>query len=225
MNPLIIIPARGGSKGIPGKNIKDLNGKPLIQYTIDSAREIFEDDKICVSTDAADIKKVAEDLGLTVPFTRPEKLATDKANTYNVLLHALQFYEKNLYVPDVVVLLQATSPFRNAQHISEAMNMYTRDCDMVVSVTETKANPYYVLFEENEDGWLEKSKNGNFTRRQDCPKVWEYNGAIYVINPKKLKKKNHLTFKKVKKYVMDEESSLDVDTPMDWLLAERLMEM
>ncbi len=224
MKPLIIIPVRGGSKGIPGKNIKKLHGKPLIQYTIDAARKIFKDYEICVSTDSPEIKGVVEKLGLAAPFLRPSELATDTASTYDVLLHALNFYESRGYYSDVVILLQATSPFRNSKHISEALELYRSTYDMVVSVTETKSNPYYVLFEEDEDGWLKKSKKGNFTRRQDCPKVWEYNGAIYVINPESLKEKSLLEFQKIKKYVMDERSSLDVDTEIDWMLAEIMME-
>ncbi|WP_421808357.1 cytidylyltransferase domain-containing protein [Flagellimonas sp.] len=223
INPLVVVPARGGSKGVPGKNIRPLNAKPLIQYTIDRAREIFEDYQICISTDSEEIKRVVEESGLKVPFLRPDYLATDTSGTYEVLLHALEFYKSNGYAPDAIVLLQATSPFRSTSHISQAMSLYNKNLDMVVSVKETSSNPYYVLFEENESGWLEKSKQASFDRRQDCPKVWEYNGSIYVINPDSLKRESHLKFKKVKKYVMDEFSSLDIDTPLDWKIAECLI--
>ncbi|MBT8265165.1 MAG: acylneuraminate cytidylyltransferase family protein [Flavobacteriaceae bacterium] len=223
MKPLIIIPVRGGSKGIPGKNIKKLGGKPLIQYTLDAARELFSDKQICVSTDSPKIKEVVEHLGLEVPFLRPDELASDTASTYDVLLHALNYYEDKKYHPDVIILLQATSPFRTSKHIREALELYSNEYDMVVSVKETKSNPYYVLFEEDEDGWLTKSKTGSFTRRQDAPKVWEYNGAVYVINPKSLREKNHFKFRKVKKYVMDELSSIDLDEELDWRISEFLL--
>ena len=223
LRPLVIIPARGGSKGIPGKNIKELNGKPLIQYTIDAAREVFEDEEICVSTDAEEIKEVVEKLGLKVPFLRPASLATDQATTYDVLLHALEYYENNSYSPDVVILLQATSPLRNAQHIKEALHEYKKEYDMLVSVSLTKSNPYYVLFEENDAGWLKKSKSGNFTRRQDCPDVWEYNGALYIINTASLKKGDFSTFQKIKKYVMDPSLSIDLDDMLDWKICELLL--
>lgn len=223
MKPLIIIPARGGSKGIPGKNIKELHGKPLIQYTVDAAREIFKDNEICVSTDSPEIKAVVEKLGLTVPFLRPAELATDTASTYEVLIHALNFYEHRNYIPDVVILLQTTSPFRTSNHIREALELYSNSYDMIVSVKETKSNPYYLLFEEDENCWLAKSKKGSFTRRQDAPKVWEYNGAVYVINPESLKEKSHLEFHKVKKYVMDELSSIDLDEVLDWKICEFLI--
>jgi CMP-N,N'-diacetyllegionaminic acid synthase len=222
MKPLVIIPARGGSKGVPKKNIKVLGGKPLIQWTIDVAREIFEDNIICVSTDNFQIKKVVENLGLSVPFIRPKNLSTDTAGTYEVLLHALNYYENLGYFPDVIILLQPTSPFRTSKQIKEALELYTSNIDMIVSVKETKSNPYFVLREENENGFLVKSKDSNNIRRQDVPKVWELNGATYVINTKSLKNNTLNKFEKVKKYEMDEISSHDIDTLYDWELAQFL---
>ena len=220
MKFLVVIPARGGSKGVPRKNIKLLNGKPLIQYTIEAAREVFSDNQICVSTDNQEIKTLVENMGLTVPFLRPEHLASDTAGTYEVLLHAVEFYENKGYYPDTLVLLQATSPFRTAQHLQEALALYDTTCEMVVSVKETKSNPYYVLREENEQGWLVRSKEGNFIRRQDCPKVYELNGAIYIMNVEALKSKPIQDFLKVRKYEMHEMSSHDIDNPIDWVVAE-----
>lgn len=224
-NILIVIPARGGSKGIPGKNIKSLAGKPLISYTIDAAREIVDDSHICVTTDSDEIITVVEDYGLKVPFKRPAELATDTAGTYEVLLHALSFYEQKGETIDIIVLLQATSPFRKASSIKEALDIYTEDIDMVVSVKETEANPYYLCYEENKDGFLEISKGeGKYTRRQDCPPVYEYNGAIYVINPNSLKEKPLTKFVKRRKILMDKEHSIDLDTMLDWYIAELMIE-
>ena len=224
MNTLVIIPARGGSKGIPHKNIKPLAGKPLIEYTIDVARQIVPDANICVSTDDADIIKVVENYGLKVPFVRPASLATDTAGTYEVLLHALDFYEKRGEKFDNILLLQNTSPFRKAQHVKKAMELYSDDIDMVVSVTEVSSNPYYNCFEEDEHGFLTISKgSGNITRRQDAPQCWEYNGAIYVINPESLKRMPLGKFGKRVKYVMDTLYSIDLDTPTDWIIAEAIM--
>ena len=224
MNPLIIIPARGGSKGVPGKNIKLLNNKPLIHYTIELARQLFEDDQICVSTDDEEIKIISEQTGLNVPFLRPKELASDTAGSYEVLLHAIEHYANNGYEADTIILLQPTSPFRTSSHIKEALLLSKNELDMVVSVKETKSNPYYNLFEENENGFLRKSKEANFTRRQDCPKVWEYNGSIYIINVESLKKEALGTFKKIVKYEMDEFSSHDIDTLFDWDMAALMME-
>jgi N-acylneuraminate cytidylyltransferase len=220
MKPLIVIPARGGSKGVPRKNIKVLGDKPLIQYTIDAAKGVFDDEFICVSTDDFEIKSVVEQLGLKVPFLRPNELASDTAGTYEVLLHAISYYESKGYFPDTLILLQPTSPFRTSAHIKEALKLYHESIDMVVSVKETKANPYYILFEEDRNGYLKKTKEANFTRRQDCPKVWEYNGAIYIINVKALKEKTISQFTKVCKFEMDETSSHDIDTLLDWKIAE-----
>lgn len=219
---LYLIPARGGSKGIPHKNIKPLNGKPLILYSVEVARQLADDADICVTTDDDAIIRVVEGSGLKVPFKRPEELATDTSGSYEVILHALDFFEQKGVIYEVVVLLQPTSPFRTAQHVKEAIALYHDSLDMVVSVSESAANPYYSLFEENEDGFLDKSKKGNFTRRQDCPKVYEYNGAIYVMNVKSLREKTIGAFTKTRKYEMPRELSIDLDTPMDWEFAEFL---
>ena len=224
MNILVIFPARGGSKGIPGKNIKLLGGKPLIYYAIDVARAIVDDTHICVSTDDDQIIRVVEQYGLSVPFIRPTELATDTAGSYGVLLHALSFYESKGEHFDAVVLLQVTSPFRTVNHVREALNLYNKDLDMVVSVKETDSNPYYLCFEEDTEGMLHISKgDGHYTRRQDCPPVYEYNGAIYIINPERMKAMPLNKFKKRVKYVMDREHSVDLDTMMDWMIAEYMI--
>jgi len=221
MRYLVIIPARGGSKGIPHKNIKPLNGKPLIHYTIDVARGVAKDEDICVSTDDAEIISVVEEYGLKVPFVRPAELATDTAGTYEVLLHALDFYEKQGKHYDVVLLLQNTSPFRTVEHVKEALALYRSDIDMVVSVNATKTNPYYNCFEEDKEGFLKKTlDSSNFIRRQDAPVTYEYNGAIYVINAEQMKKMPLGKFTRKVKYVMDDIHSVDLDTMMDWKYAE-----
>ena len=221
---LIVIPARGGSKGIPRKNIKNFAGKPLIYYTIDTAREIVPDNNICVSTDDNEIIEVVESYGLRVPFKRPDLLATDTAGTYEVLLHALSFYESHGRYFDSLILLQNTSPFRTVKHVREALQLYTPEIDMVVSVKECSANPYYCVFEESSEGYLHICKgDGTIYRRQDAPKVYEYNGAIYIINVDSLKRKHMHQFQKRIKYEMDERSSFDLDTMNDWMIAEMIM--
>ncbi len=223
---LIIIPARGGSKGIPRKNIKSLNGKPLIYYAIDTARAITTDDNICVSTDDVEIKSVVENYGLEVPFLRPQELSTDTAGTYEVLLHALDYYEKQGKHYDIILLLQTTSPFRTAEQVKEALALYDRSqADMVVSVKECPANPYYNVFEENSDGFLHVCKgNGNIFRRQDAPKVYEYNGAIYIMDAEKLKTTHMHKMQKRVKYIMDAQLSFDLDTMQDWEMAEMMLQ-
>ncbi|MEV4882998.1 acylneuraminate cytidylyltransferase family protein [Chitinophaga ginsengisegetis] len=224
MNPLFLIPARGGSKGVPGKNTKLLHNKPLIQYSIEVAMAVTNSENICISTDDANAMRIATDNGIVIPFQRPPHLATDTAATRDVCLHALDFYREKGIIYDTLVLLQPTSPFRSPDHVRDAMALYDDEIDMVVSVKETSANPYYVLFEENEQGFLSKSKSGNYTRRQDCPKVWEYNGAVYIINVKALRDRPVNEFKKIRKYVMDEYASVDIDSQLDWDWAEFLLQ-
>ncbi|MEY4604222.1 MAG: hypothetical protein RIT43_1514 [Bacteroidota bacterium] len=223
MNVLVIIPARGGSKGIPDKNIRLLNGKPLITYSIEAALKLFEPGRILVSTDSENIRTISEKSGLNVPFLRPAELSTDTAGSYEVILHAMEMAQQQGINFDTVILLQPTSPFRTSQHILEAMKLYDPSLDMVVSVKESDENPYYSLFEENNTGFLEKSKNGHFSRRQDCPKVYAYNGAIYIMNAKSLEKHSIGNFKNIRKYVMNSEDSIDIDTPLDWKLAELIL--
>lgn len=223
-NFLVIIPARGGSKGIPGKNIKELAGKPLIYYSIDIARSIIKDENICVTTDDDQIIRCVENYGLSVPFKRPAELATDHAGSNEVIIHALDFYEKKGRCFDYILLLQPTSPFRKSEFIEDIVKLYNKDLDMVVSVKETTANPYYNCFEENCDGYLSISKgDGLLKRRQDAPKVYEYNGSMYVINPKSLKEKGMGSFTKIRKYVMDEFYSIDIDDMLDWRIAEMVI--
>lgn len=220
MKALVIIPARSGSRGIPGKNIKLLGDKPLIQYSIDAALKVFNKEDILVSTDSKEIKVIAENCGLNVPFLRPDELATDFTSSQDVILHAIDYTQQRGQNYDSVVLLQPTSPFRNAQHIEEAIKLYDKRLEMVVSVKVSDHNPYYTLYEESDNGFLTQSKKAKFTRRQDCPNVYAYNGAIYVISIDALKTKSIAEFDKVKKYEMSELHSIDLDTPLDWDLAE-----
>lgn len=221
-NILYIIPARGGSKGVPLKNIKLLAGRPLIYYTLDSARQVANAEDICVSTDSEEIKRVVENYGLPVPFLRPQELATDEATSESVVRHALSYYENLGRKYAYVVMLQATSPLRNGIHIQEALSFIDKNTEMIVSVKETSSNPYYVLFEENEKGLLEKSKESSFTRRQDCPKVFEFNGAIYIMKVESLLLKGFKQMTK-RKYLMEEIYSIDIDTEIDFEIAELIV--
>lgn len=221
MKTLVVIPARGGSKGIPHKNIKLLNGKPLICYTIDVARQFTADENICVSTDDDEIIKVVEDYGLKVPFKRPDYLATDICGSNDVIQHAYQFYEQRNRHYDAILLLQPTSPFRKVEFLEEACSLYDDNIDMVTSVRLSSCNPYYDGFEEDAEGFLQISKgNGTIERRQDAPNVWQQNGSIYVINPKSLLNNGMAHFKRIRKYAMSELYSVDIDNPFDWKVAE-----
>ncbi len=223
MKTLFLIPARGGSKGIPGKAIKKLGGKPLIWYTLELAKALAHEEDICVSTDDQKIVDSVIAFGLNVPFIRPAHLATDEAGMQGVMKHALNHYAEKGILYDRLVLLQPTSPFRTLRQVKEAMDLYTPDLDMVVSVKETEVNPYYLHYVENENGKIEKLLQGDFTTRQSVPTVYELNGAIYVIRPDAIQKMPRSAFQQVKKYEMDALRSLDLDTPLDWDFAEMLI--
>ena len=223
MSVCVLIPARGGSKGIPGKNIKFLGGKPLIQYTLDAARACFTPEQIVVSTDDIEIKKVVEEIGQPIRALRPESLAQDETPTAAVIEYELEQWRlAHGSYPEHVVLLQATSPFRSGDHLGEAWERYrSSSADMLVSVCASKQNPYYNLFEE-QNGYLQKSKEGAFTRRQDCPPVWELNGAIYIFRTDRFLEVGIEGMHKIK-YEMTEHDSIDLDTPLDWIIAEHLL--
>lgn len=226
MRILFLIPARGGSKGLPNKNSKLLKDKPLVLHTTDLLKEKFvgHEVEICVSTDSKTIIELVENSGIKVPFVRPDELAQDDSSSESVMLHAIHYYqEKGLHF-DVLVLLQPTSPLKNRKQIEEAISQFNLDLDMVVSVKKSKSNPYFNLFEEQQDGFLKKSKEGHFTRRQDCPTIYEYNGAIYVINVQSLLGKGFANFSKIVKYEMDNVSSLDIDSLEDFELAEKFVD-
>lgn len=218
---LVVIPARGGSKGLPGKNIKMLCGKPLIAYSIDVARAITTDENICVSTDDLHIIEVVEDYGLKVPFIRPSEYATDTATTNDVLLHAVDFYEKQGKHFEKLLLLQPTSPLRKVEEVKEAIELYREHIDMVVSVTKSHAPA--VLCNDNNDGYVELVYNKKAQGRQSLPTLYEFNGAIYVINIEALKEKGLAGFDKRLKFVMPKESSIDIDDIYDFMLIENIM--
>jgi N-acylneuraminate cytidylyltransferase len=221
---LVIIPARGGSKGIPRKNIKLLNGKPLIHFTIEAAQQIFDNQRICVSSEDDEINFIAKQKGLTYDYIRPMNLATDTSSSREVILDVIEYYKNQNLSFDTIVLLQPTSPLRTSQHLLEAINLYeSSDNEMVVSVKETKSNPYFNLFEENENGFLDLSKKGNFTSRQNAPKTYEYNGAIYIFSIETVQSKQFSEFEKIKKYEMSAIDSVDLDEPLDWDFCEFIL--
>ena len=221
---LWLIPARGGSKGIPRKNVKPFCGRPLVCRAVDQALHCAApDDTVFVSTDSEEIKKAAESCGIPVPFLRPDALASDTASSYDVIMHVLDELGRQGKRFAKVVLLQPTSPLRTEGDIRKAIALWSPGIDMVVSVCEAKTNPYYNGFETDADGLLHISKgDGRYTRRQDAPKVWEYNGAVYVMTVKSLLNGQMSSFKKIVPSVMPASRSVDLDTPTDWFIAETL---
>lgn len=224
MKTLWLIPARGGSKGIPGKNLKPFCGKSLVARAAGQALACADpEDVLYVSTDSEDIRKEAEKSGVEIPFMRPAHLASDTASTYSVILDTLEKFKTLGKEFDRVVLLQPTSPFRTIEDIKGAIEAWSPGIDMVVSVSRSKSNPYYNLFETDESGFLKISKgSGNYTRRQDAPVVWEYNGAVYVISVESLLRGPMSSFQRIIPFEMPASRSHDLDTPEDWSIAELL---
>lgn len=223
---LYIIPARGGSKGIPGKNIKLLGGRPLIHYAIETARELAPDSHVIVSTDSEVIVRVAEETGLKVAYRRPDELATDTTGSREVMIDAMDWADAQGITYERICLLQPTSPLRTKSDVEACLEAYTPELDMVVSVVEAASNPYYNCFEDDPySGLLHISKgSGTLVRRQDAPKVWEYSGAVYVINPQSLRQMPMGLFPKRKGIAMDRSRAIDLDTPLDWIVAETILQ-
>ena len=222
MEILYLIPARGGSKGLPGKNIKILGNKPLINYSIDFARNFTTDINICGSTYYIDNIKSVYENNLKIEFKRPKNLSTDNATTNDVIIHAINYYESIGRHYDLVVLLQPTSPFRKIKDLQNMLSNWTKDLDLLVSVKESHDSPYFNMFEENLDGFLEKITGLGITRRQDAPKVYALNGSIYVYKVSSIKNNQ---IKKIKKYIMRNSiNSLDIDTSFDFLICETVVE-
>lgn len=222
---LFVIPARGGSKGIPHKNIKPFAGQPLIAYSLEAARVLTDDAHIILSTDDERIAEVAKELGYDTAYRRPAELATDTAGSREVILDAMDNADAMGVEYDKVVLLQPTSPLRIVADIVKAIEAYdaTPDCDMAVTVTEAACNPYYDCFETDADGVLHVSKgDGTLTRRQDAPKAWQYNGAVYVMRPESVRRYALGAMPRRIAVEMPRSRSVDLDTPLDWTIAEMI---
>lgn len=226
MSTLYLIPARGGSKGVPGKNIRLLGGMPLIAHSIKTALQVAPSgEDVVVSTDSTEIADVAAKAGAFVPFIRPAELASDTAGSREVMLHAVDSLSSKGY--DTIVLLQPTSPFRNPEDIINALKLYEeKRPDMVVSVKPAASNPYYNAFECDREGHLKISKgDGMFTRRQDAPEVWEFDGSIYVINVDSLRKYPSLArMEKILPIKNSVTHNVDIDTELDFLIAEHFID-
>jgi CMP-N,N'-diacetyllegionaminic acid synthase len=213
-----VIPARGGSKGLPRKNIKDLNGIPLIAYSINAAKESKCFDRIIVSTDNAEIKNISLKYGAEV-IDRPENLAQDNTPMVDAILDMLRKLESSNYQPDIIVLLQPTSPLRDAEDIRNALSLFTEKTpETVISVKKLEHSPYLTMQIEN--GFL-TPLFGNMMKvpRQKLPETYMPNGAIYIITPGTLRKYNSFYCVQNIPYVMREEKSVDVDTELELLIA------
>ncbi len=224
---LFVITARGGSKGIPRKNIKLLGGKPLIVYSIEMARRFAPDSHVIVSTEDEEIAQISRATGLPVPYMRPMSLAGDSIGSREVILDVMDYADRMGIKYDKVCLLQPTSPLRTADDVRRCIEMYTPDVDMVTTVVEAAANPYYDCFEPDPvDGFMRISKgHGLYTRRQDAPRVMQTSGSVYVFNPQALRQKRLGDMTRRRPCLVDSTTSVDLDTPFDWAVAETVMRL
>ncbi|OGF70084.1 hypothetical protein A3H65_04155 [Candidatus Giovannonibacteria bacterium RIFCSPLOWO2_02_FULL_45_14] len=232
MEILAIIQARGGSKSIPRKNIKDLNGKPLIAWTIEAAKNAKTVSRTIVSTDDEEIAAVARKFRAEAPFIRPAEFATDDAKSVGLLKHALDWLKENEnYVPEIVVQLKPTNPLRTAEHIDEAIKSFQESpgIDSLITVMKAASHPlktykfngdYLELFiSEDISGIKEASK----FPRQSLPEAFVQNSCVNVINPEIILKEGTSLGKKVKGLVMRAEDSINIDNAIDFDFAELLL--
>jgi len=217
---LALIPARGGSKGVPGKNIRMLGGKPLIQWTIDAAKKSQYLDRLILSSEDKGIISVARECGCEVPFVRPLELATDDMPGVAPVLHAVGALEEQY---DYLVLLQPTSPFRNAEDIDEAIRRCIEGgAGSCVSVTESEKHPAWMFYLTNEKKLMPVLETAvDATHRQQLSSVYVLNGAVYVVDIKVLLDKEKLFFpNQTLAFPMPAERSMDIDTQFDFTLCE-----
>ena len=221
-----LIPARGGSKGVPKKNVRSLAGKPLIAYTIECAKETNIFDYLMVNTDSEEIAETAEKYGAKVPFIRPPELATDTACGMDVIIYTINWFEDKDSKFDILVYLQPTSPLRLPEDIINALNiMKDNKANAVISVTEAEYPPLWTNILPHDlkmDNFIRKdieSKN-----RQELPTYYRLNGAIYIARWDYLKKYADWYHERVYAYIMPQERSIDIDSEFDFLLAEFIMQ-
>lgn len=220
---LAVIPARGGSKGIPGKNIKSLCGHPLIAYTISAARKSKYVDSVIVTTDSEEIAEVSKKYGAEIPFMRPESLAADTSKTIDAIVHARDAMLDLGRGYDVLVLMQPTSPLRHAEDVDGAIEAFFSHAMMAVaSVLETSENPILTRHLD-EFGIMHPLMPVSSTiRRQDMPRFYHVNGAIYVNDFYGLSLNTSLNDNPVA-YIMEKDRSLDIDNIDDFLRAEAIL--
>ncbi|MHA1384773.1 MAG: acylneuraminate cytidylyltransferase family protein [Candidatus Helarchaeota archaeon] len=223
---LAIIPARGGSKGLPGKNIKLLNGKPLIVWTIEAGLKSKYIDELMVTTDSTEIAELVKKHGANVPFIRPAYLATDTAATIDVIDHTLRYYHKNGKNFDIVVLLQPTSPLREDDDIDNMLEKFSENitqCDSIISIGEVHEHPS--IMKKIENGRLKPICNNLEikTRRQDNEKAYFPYGVAYIAKKDKLIKFRTFYMEKSCFYIIKRYQCYEIDDIYDFIVVEAIM--
>jgi CMP-N,N'-diacetyllegionaminic acid synthase len=223
MKTIASICARGGSVGVPGKNIRLLNGKPLIAHTIEQALSLKSIDTVYVSTDSPEIAEIARQYGACVPYLRPAELATSNAAKVPVIQHLCDWVFLNHGGFDRVVDLDPTSPLRTVDDIVACLSLLDADTDAVITAFESEKSPYFNMVEQKSDGniGLVCKPAGVVVARQQAPRVYSMNASVYVWHRHTLSK--GLWSSRLKLYVMPRERSIDIDSPLDFAIVEMLM--
>lgn len=223
MITIATICARGGSQGLPGKNIRPLFGKPLIGYSIEQAQKCKGIDKVFVSTDSTEIADVAKTFGAEVPFLRPPDLSTPRASKLPVIRHLVDHVIGSGVSVNRIVDLDPTSPLRNVSDIDACLRLLTDDVSVVPTAYESEKNPYFNMIEPKRQGGFKLSKVTSLpvVRRQDAPTVYAMNASIYTWWTEQLDKT--LFSEGTRLHVMPRERSIDIDSPLDFEIVEMLM--
>jgi len=222
---LAIIPARGGSQGVLRKNIRILAGRPLIAYTIKAALGSTYHPRVIVSTDDRRIAEIAKGLGAEIPFIRPPQLAQNNTPMLPVIQHTIGYLKRDGYIPDIIAILQPTSPLRTSEHIDQAISLLLdTGADSVVSLCEAEHSPYWMKKIDEAGRVIPFLDTGEeYHRRQDLPKVYRLNGAIFITRSDIIMKENRLLGDDTRAYIMKPEDSIDIDTELDFKIAELIM--
>jgi CMP-N,N'-diacetyllegionaminic acid synthase len=226
MKSICFIGARGGSKGIKRKNIRLLDGKPLIAYTIESALDSKCFQNVIVSTDDKEIASIAKKYGADVPFLRPKKLANDHSGMSDVLIHGISKLRSLGYSFDALINRDCTVPFIDIKDLRGAINLFKKNnCNGVYSVYRQHQNPYFNMMETDSNGYIQLSKKlkHKILRRQDAPIVFQLNG-LFVIKPDALLKYGSTIMPKILPYEISPEKGLMIDTELEFKLAELIIQ-
>tara|TARA_B100000787_G_scaffold169751_1_gene162105 strand:+ start:465 stop:1166 length:702 start_codon:yes stop_codon:yes gene_type:complete len=225
MNYISLICARGGSKGLPNKNIYKLSGKPLLAWSVEIAKKVKGISRVIVSTDSEEIAKVALDCGAEVPFLRPTELAEDTSPEWMVWRHAINYLEGEGETNFSLVVLPATSPLRNVEDVEKCiLEFENTDTDVVISVTEAHRSPYFNMITVDDRGFssLVIKPEKALTRRQDAPEVFDMTTVAFIASTSFVKSNNHIFEGKVRSVFIPRERSIDIDTAYDMDIAEYL---
>lgn len=226
MNIVAFIFARGGSKGLPNKNIKVFNGKPLIAWSIHHAKSISRISRVIVSTDSEEIAEIATKYGADVPFIRPHFLATDESPEWLSWQHGLKYLQMiDGSLPDLMLSIPPTSPLRDINDIDRVINEYIdNEADAVITVTESFRNPYFNIIKDTLNGYVEICIKNNkaINRRQDSPKTYDITTVAYALNPSFVINNSNIFDGKVRKTIVSRETAIDIDSLLDFEYAEYL---